>query len=87
MLGVVELLLGANLFLRMLFANPLNPIVRVIYGAANPLIYPFADMFRRPGPFLHPIALVPDTLVAMMAYLIVAWVFTTIILWIGDRRR
>ncbi len=88
LLGAVELLLGVNLFFRLFSANPGNPIVNVIYTASQPFILPFTDMFREPARFGfgRPVALLPETLIAMVVYMVVAWVMVSIIRWITDRR-
>jgi hypothetical protein len=83
--AIVELLLGMNLFLRLFNGNPFNPFVSAIYSATQPLVYPFMDMFQHPLRFERPIGLFPDTLVAMLVYLLIAWAFASVVRWVGKR--
>jgi hypothetical protein len=86
-LGAAEILLAFNLFLRLFGGNPFNPIVNAIYSLTYPLIYPFMDMFQQGyGRFDRPVGLMPETLIAMVAYLVVAWVIVKIIQWVADSR-
>jgi hypothetical protein len=44
-LGVVEVLLGFRIVLKMLAANPASPFVNLVYNISDPLALPFRGIF------------------------------------------
>jgi hypothetical protein len=48
-LGLIEVLLGFRLALKVLGANPASPFVDLIYTMSNPLALPFSGILRTPS--------------------------------------
>ncbi|WP_204104593.1 MULTISPECIES: YggT family protein [Spirulina sp. CCY15215] len=48
LVGLLEVLLGMRLFLRIFGANPDNIFAQTIYGLSNPFVAPFSTLFISP---------------------------------------
>lgn len=83
LLGVIELLLGARILLRLLGANPGSVFVNWLYGVTDQLLAPFAGIFPS-------LALSGDyviefsTVFAMIVYAFLGWVAIKLILFLTD---
>lgn len=76
--GVILILLGFRFVLALLGANPTNGFANFIYSVSHPFASPFFGLFSynyRYGVSRFEIY----TLVAMLVYLVVAWLATTLI--------
>lgn len=80
--GLAVLGLGLRFILRLLGANPAAGFVDFVYRSTNPLLDPFRDIFT---PYVvEPGSVVEfSTLVAIVAYLIIAWLMTELISYIA----
>lgn len=69
-LGVVETVIAARIFLKASGANPLSGFVNFVYSLSEPLIFPFKSMFRTvvEGEFIFELS----SFVAGLVYLILA---------------
>lgn len=74
-LGIIEILLGFRLILKLLGANPVSGFVNFIYTVSGIFEYPFRGIFRAPSTqgFETKAVFEPSTIVAMIVYAIVAW--------------
>lgn len=73
--GVLEILLGFRLVLKLLGASTISGFVRMIYGLTGIFILPFEGIFRRAVTEGIETAAVlePSTIVAMIVYAFAAW--------------
>ena len=74
-LGLIEVLLGLRLILRLSGANPGSGFVDLIEAVTDPLVAPFAGIFRvarEDGSVLEPATLVAMVVYGLVAYGIVA---------------
>lgn len=72
-LGVIEVLLGFRLFLKMLGANPVSPFVNFIYSFSDIFALPFAGILGVTATDTS--VLEWSTIIAMIVYLVVAYGF------------
>ncbi len=77
-LTIVEALLAMRLILRLLGANSANAFVALIYNITYPLIVPFTGIFTLPAN-LGVAGFELATLIAMVVYLLLAYVIVAII--------
>ena len=73
--GLLEVLLGFRLFLKLTGASLASSFVKVIYGITGLFVLPFEGIFRRgyaSGAEATSI-LEPSVIVAMIVYIILAW--------------
>jgi hypothetical protein len=68
-IGIIEVLLGFRVVLRLMGANPASGFANLIYGLSLPLASPFTNLFGIPraGQF----ALEPGTLIGMLVYFLI----------------
>ena len=84
--GVLEGLLAIRFVLRLLGANPAAGFAQFIYGVTAPFIAPFAGLFGQPR--FEGNVFEFNSLVAILVYALIAWVFIKIVwLALGDSRR
>lgn len=71
--GVIELLLGARIVLRLLDANPANQVVALVNAWSQPFRAPFVGMFPVPEAYIGGVHAVfeVNTFIALLAYAIV----------------
>jgi len=79
---VLEMFLAFSMVLRLLGANPNNGLARLVYDLTGVFIAPFATLFST-HPYERPAALVLATMIAMLAYALLAWILAEIITLIG----
>lgn len=77
--GIIELLLGVRIILRLFGANPSTPFVSWIYDATSPLLAPFNGIFPNPT-FRGGSVLEMQTLIALLVYGFIAYLIT----WLTD---
>jgi hypothetical protein len=83
--GVVESLIAIRLVLKLLGANPNADFARLVYGATAPLLAPFVGLFATPR--LNGGVFESHALVALVVYLLLAWVLARLIwLFAGETR-
>jgi len=75
--GVLELLLALRIVLRALGANPNNAFGSLVYGLSEPFVALFSTLFANPT--INGAVIEVTTIVAMIAYAILAWLIGRII--------
>lgn len=75
--GALELLLALRVILRALGANPDNAFGSLVYGLSQPFVALFATLFAIP--VVNGAVIEITTIVAMIAYAILAWLIGRII--------
>jgi YggT family protein len=75
--GVLEVLLAVRVVLHVVGANAGNGFADLIYGLTNPFAAPFATLLANPT--IGAGVLEVTTIIAMLAYAILAWVIGRII--------
>jgi hypothetical protein len=75
--GIIEGLLAIRFLLLLLGANRANDFAQLILGASRPLVAPFVGLFGTPA--VGPSVFELHTLVAMLVYLLLAWVMVKIV--------
>jgi uncharacterized membrane protein len=81
--GVLEVLLAVRIVLHLLAANAGNVFADLIYGLTNPFVVPFATLLANPA--IGAGVLEITTIIAMIAYAILAWIIGRI-LWLALSR-
>lgn len=76
-LSIVDGLIALRFILRLLGANPAAGFAQFMYGITAPLIAPFVGLF--PSPRFEGSVLEVTSLVAMIVYVMLAWVLVTIL--------
>jgi YggT family protein len=71
--GVLEVLLGLRVVLRLLGANTGNAFADIVYGITQPFIALFANLFANPALAGNNV-LEMTTIAAMVVYAILAWI-------------
>lgn len=77
--GVVEGLIGLRILLRMLAANPGSPFAGFIYAITDLFLWPFRSLVANPSS--DGIVLEISSVIAMMVYLVLAWIVVEL-LWL-----
>lgn len=74
--GIIEGLLALRLVFRLLGANPNTGFVQFVYSITDPLVAPFAGIFRTPSVQGNVAAATIDTstIVAMIVYALIGWI-------------
>jgi hypothetical protein len=75
--GIVEGILAIRFILRLLGANEAAGFARFIYSASNPFVAPFNNLFANPGSGGSVLEL--NTIVAILVYMLVAWLVVKVI--------
>lgn len=83
--GVVEGLIGIRVLLKMLAANPGNPFANFIYSLTDLFLWPFAGLTASPS--AEGIVLEFSSVIAMVVYLLAAWVVIELLWLIFSRER
>jgi hypothetical protein len=83
--GIVEGLIGLRVVLRMMAANPGNPFANFIYTVSNVFLWPFQTLVNNPGS--EGVVLEVSSIIAMIVYLLLAWVFVELLWLILGRER
>jgi hypothetical protein len=73
-LGIVETVLALRFILKLIAANPAAGFTDFIYSASSPLIQPFLNVVRNVRADASGGTFEWNTLIAMLAYWLLAWV-------------
>jgi len=71
LLSILETLIALRIGLKLIAANPANPIVALIYGFTYLFLFPFASMIASPSSGSTVLEL--SSVFAMLAYALIAW--------------
>jgi hypothetical protein len=82
-LGIIEILLGLRVALKVLAASPNAGFSRALYAITSPLVVPFQGVF--PNPHAYGSSFELSTVLAMLIYAILAWVIIRILLVVNRR--
>jgi uncharacterized protein YggT (Ycf19 family) len=82
LIGIIEILIGLRVILRLVAANPNNQFAAFIYNASAPFLAPFFGLVGSPA--LDGAVLEIASLIAMAVYLILGWLLVQII-WLAER--
>lgn len=83
--GIVEGLIGLRVVLRMMAANPGNPFANFVYTVSDVFLWPFQTLVNNPSS--EGVVLEVSSIVAMIVYLLLAWVFVELLWLILGRER
>lgn len=83
--GIVEGLIGLRVVLRMMAANPGNPFADFIYTISGLFLWPFQTLVNNPSS--EGVVLEISSIIAMMVYLLLAWVFVELLWLLLGRER
>lgn len=83
--GIVEGLIGLRVVLRMMGANPNNSFANFIYTLSDVFVWPFQTLLNNPSS--EGIVLEISSLIAMIVYLLLAWVFVELLWLVLGRER
>jgi len=75
--GILETLIALRVFLKLIAANPGNPIAALIYSFTDLFLFPFAGLTATPA--AGGMVLELSSLFAMLVYALVAWAIERII--------
>jgi uncharacterized protein YggT (Ycf19 family) len=80
--GLIELIIGLRILLRLLGANPATPFVSWLYEVSRTLLYPFQGIF--PSPVLNGgFVLDMSAVVALLVYALIAYFVSELIRFIS----
>jgi YggT family protein len=82
LIGIIEILIGLRVILRLVAANPNNDFAAFIYNASAPFLAPFFGLVGSPA--FDGSVLEIASLIAMAVYLILGWLLVQII-WLAER--
>lgn len=83
--GIVNFLLGMRLILKFFGANPVTPIVALLYNTTNFLLSPFRGIFPTVAEGRN--VLEPTTLVAMIFYTIIFYGIVQLLMLLAREQR
>lgn len=83
--GVLEGFIGLRVVLRMMAANPDNPFANFVYSVTNVFLWPFSGLTATPQS--GGVVLEISSVIAMIVYLLAAWVFIELLWLILGRER
>ena len=83
--GVLEGLIGLRVVLRMMAANPGNPFASFIYAITDLFLWPFQSLVANPRS--DGIVLEISSVIAMMVYLVLAWIVVELLWLLLGRER
>ena len=83
--GIVEGLLAIRFVLKMLGANEAAGFAQFIYSASGPFVAPFNNLFGNPGSNGSVLEL--NTIVAILVYMLVAWLVTKVVWLLAGENR
>jgi hypothetical protein len=75
--GLLEALIALRIGLRLIGANPANPFAALIYGFTDLFLWPFVGLVGAPA--VGNMVLEVHSLIAMLAYALLAWVLAKIV--------
>jgi hypothetical protein len=75
--GALEGLLGLRLILKLLASNPSNPFAQLVYGLSDFFVWPFIGLTVTPS--AAGIVVEIHTIIAMVFYAILAWLFISLV--------
>jgi YggT family protein len=81
-IGIIEILIGLRVILRLVAANPDNSFAAFIYNASAPFLAPFFGLVGSPA--FNGSVLEIASLIAMAVYLLLGWLLVEII-WLAER--
>lgn len=84
--GIVEGLIGLRVVLRMMAANPGNPFADFVYALSGVFLWPFQTLVNNPSAE-GGVVLEVSSIIAMMVYLLLAWVFVELLWLLLGRER
>ncbi len=87
--GVIEILFIFRLIFKLTGANPASGFVSFIYSLTQIFIAPFAGIFPQattPG-VVTTAVLEPATLIAIVVYVVLAWVITQLVVILSGRKK
>jgi hypothetical protein len=83
--GIVEGLLAIRFILRLLGANESAGFAQFIYAASGPFVAPFNNLFGNPGSAGSVLEL--NTIVAILVYMLVAWLVVKVVWLLAGENR
>ncbi len=83
--AVLEGFIGLRVVLRLMAANPDNAFANFIYSVTNVFLWPFSGLTVTPQS--GGVVLEISSVIAMLVYLLLAWVFTELLWLILGRER
>lgn len=83
--GIVEGILAIRFILKLLGANEAAGFANLIYGASAPFVAPFSNLFNNPGSSGSMLEL--TTLIAIVVYMLVAWLVARVIWLLAGENR
>src|SRR3990172_464623 len=84
LLGALESLLALRLILKLMAANPANAFASFIYALSDVFVWPFIGLTVTPSAF--GIVVEIHTIIAMVVYAMVGWLFISLFLLLLYRR-
>lgn len=81
--GVIAGLIGLRVVLRLIAANPASPFANFIYRVTDVFLWPFAGLTTTPS--AGGMALELSSLIAMLVYLLLAWLLVRLVWVLFDR--
>ena len=85
LLGALESLLGLRLILKLMAANPANAFASFIYSLSDLFVWPFVGLTVTPSAF--GIVVEIHTIIAMVVYAMLGWLFISLFSLLLYRRR
>lgn len=82
-LGIVEVLIGLRIVLKLIAANPESPFAAFIYNASAIFLFPFAGLVGTPAS--GGMVLELSSIIAMLVYALLAWGIERIV-WVSFYR-
>ena len=83
--GIVEGLIGLRIALRLMAANPGNPFADFVYTLSSVFLWPFSTLTRNPS--AGGAVLEVSSVIAMIVYLLLAWVVVELLWLLLGRER
>jgi hypothetical protein len=83
--AVLEGMISLRVVLRLMAANPNNPFANFIYSFTNVFLWPFAGLTAQPSS--GGVVLEISSVIAMIVYLLLAWVFIEFLWLVMGRER
>lgn len=77
--GILEVLIGLRVFLKLIAANPINPFAFYLYWFTDLFLWPFNGLTQSPS--AGGIVLEISSLIAMVVYALIGWVIVRL-LWL-----
>jgi hypothetical protein len=81
--GILEVLIGLRVFLKLIAANPNNAFAKLVYSASSLFVWPFYGLTRTPA--AEGMVLDIPSIIAMLIYAVVGWAVVRLIWIVLDR--